>query len=272
MDLDFKLDVAPNVLMALAGVFTILLLASVIVAVLKARNPQKDYNELVLRVRSWWVMASIFSLAMIITRDLTLIFLGLVSFLALKEYLSIIPTRRADRRVLFWAYIAIPIQYYWIHEQWYGMFIIFVPVYLFLFIPFRMILIGETKNFLHAVGTIHWGVMTMVFSISHVAYLLALPDNKNPAAGGAGLVLFLIFLTQFNDVAQYTWGKMLGKHKIVPKVSPNKTWQGFLGGVITTTILAVLLAPVLTPMDLKLAITAGLIISIGGFIGDVTVS
>jgi phosphatidate cytidylyltransferase len=114
--------------------------------------------------------------------------------------------------------------------------------------------------------------MTLVFGISHIAYLLVLPEANNPNAGGAGLVLFLVFLTQFNDVAQYVWGKNLGRHKIIPKVSPNKTWEGFLGGVATTTLLSVLLSHWLTPMPWTVAIAAGLLISIAGFIGDVTIS
>ena len=203
---------------------------------------------------------------------MSLVFFALVSFLALKEYFSLIPTRRADRRVLFWAYLTIPLQYIWIAKAWYGMFIIFVPVYAFLFLPMRMVIIGETRNFLRAVGTLHWGLMTTVFSISHVAFLLVLPPEKNPAAAGAGLILFLVFLTQFNDVGQYIWGKMLGRHKVVPKVSPNKTWEGLIGGVATTTVLAALLASWLTPLDLKEAIFAGLLIGLSGFVGDVTIS
>jgi phosphatidate cytidylyltransferase len=152
------------------------------------------------------------------------------------------------------------------------MFIVFIPVYVFLLLPMRMVLIGETKDFLRAAGTLHWGIMTLVFGLSHIAYLLVLPEENNPGAGGAGLVLFLVFLTQFNDVAQYLWGKMLGRHKIIPKVSPNKTWEGFLGGVVTTTGLALLLAPWLTPMAWPMALAAGALISVAGFIGDVTIS
>ena len=99
-------------------------------------------------------------------RTASIIFFAFVSFLALKEYFSLIPTRRADRRVLFWAYAAIPIQYFWVHEEWYGLFIIFIPVYLFLLLPMRMVIIGETNEFLRAAGTLHWGLITMVFSIS----------------------------------------------------------------------------------------------------------
>ena len=264
--------VTPSVLAALGGVLGILVFASLIAALLKHRHPDKNYTELIQRIRSWWIMIGIFSGAMLLSRTASILFFAFVSFLALKEYLSLIPTRRADRRVLFWAYAAIPFQYCWVHEQWYGMFIIFIPVYLFLLLPMRMVIIGETREFLRAAGTLHWGLMTMVFSLSHAAFFLALDGEKNPAGGGAGWVLYLIFLTQFNDVAQYVWGKLTGRHKIIPKVSPNKTWEGFLGGVGTTTALAMVLAPHLTPLTPVESLGAGMLIALGGFIGDVTIS
>jgi len=246
--------------------------ASLLVTGLKLGRPEKNYTELVARIKSWWVMVMVFAFAMAISPTVSIIFFALLSFLALKEYLSLIPTRRADQRVLFWAYLAIPVQYLWVGQAWFGMFIIFIPIYMFLLLPTRMVLIGETSGFLRSVGTLHWGLMTTVFSLSHVAFLFVLPAAKNPAGGGAGLVLFLVFLTQFNDVMQYTWGTLFGKHKIIPKVSPNKTWQGFLGGVITTTVLAMLIAPWLTPLTTLQAGMAGVIIGAGGFIGDVIIS
>jgi phosphatidate cytidylyltransferase len=268
--IDISID--NNVLYSLAGLYVILAVASLTTAILKRIKPDKDYTELTQRVNSWWVMVTIFTLAMVLNQSVSLGFFGFISFLALKEYLSMIPTRRADRRVLFWAYLAIPLQYYWVSREWYGMFIIFIPVYIFLLLPLRMITIGETKNFLQAAGTLHWGLMMLVFSISHIAYLLVLPATDTFQQGGVGLVLFLVFLTQFNDVSQFIWGKLFGKRKIIPKVSPNKTWAGFVGGVITTTALAVVLSGFLTPLSLGMAVIAGLIISIGGFIGDVTIS
>jgi phosphatidate cytidylyltransferase len=145
-------------------------------------------------------------------------------------------------------------------------------VYLFLFLPLRMVTIGETAGFLHAAGSLHWGLMLTVFNLSHLAYLLVLPEATNPAGGGAGLVLFLMFLTQFNDVMQYVWGKAFGRHRIIPKVSPNKTWEGFIGGVATTTLLAWALAPLLTPLSGWQAPAAGLLIGLAGFTGDVNLS
>jgi len=262
----------PNVAWALSGIFVLLVVATLIIYAMKFADREKDYRELQSRIHSWWVMAALFTIAFLADRTVALIFFGLVSFLALKEYLSLIPTRRADRRVLFWAYLTIPLQYYWAGSEWYGMFIIFIPVYAFLFIPMRMVLIGETEGFLRAAGTLHWGMMITVFSLSHVAYLLVLPPEGNPVAGGAGLVFFLVVLTQLNDVFQYLWGRMLGRHKIVPKVSPNKTVEGLAGGVVTTTLLAILLAPWLTPLNLPEAVAAGVLISMFGFVGDVTIS
>lgn len=262
----------PNMLWSLAVLFGLLVAASGVIHLMGLRDPQRDLGELQQRVRTWWIMVSIFAAAMLLSRTISLVFFAFISFLALKEYLSIIPTRRADRRVLFWVYLAIPLQYYWVGIGWYGMFIVFIPVYMFLLLPMRMVIIGETRSFLRAAGTMHWGLMTMVFSISHVAFLLVLPAEGNPVGGGAGLVLYLVFLTQSNDIAQYIWGKSFGRHKIIPKVSPNKTWEGFIGGLATTALLAVLLAPVLTPLHWHWALAAGLIIGGSGFIGDVTIS
>ncbi len=265
-------DFPANVAWFMGGLYGLLILATLIRLSLRRKLDAEAYGELTQRIQSWWVMVTVFVIAMLVSRTISLWFFGLISFLALKEYLSMIPTRRADRRVLFWLYLAIPFQYYWVAQEWYGMFIIFIPVYLFLFLPLRMIMIGETNNFLRAAGTLHWGAMTMVFSISHLAFLLVLPKTEQIVAGGPGLVVYLVFLTQFNDVAQYCWGKLFGKHKIVPSVSPNKTWQGFLGGLVTTSVLAVAIAPLLTGMQWPLAMAAGLIVGLAGFVGDVSIS
>ena len=262
-----------EITIVLIGVLLLLVVSSIISFILTKFKPDKDFKEVNLRIKSWWVMATVFTFAILINHNLSLIFLAFLCFLAFKEYLSLIPTNRAHRNILFWAYLAIPIQFYWIYIGWYGMFIIFIPVYMFLFLPIQMILIGESKGFLRTMGTVHWGLMLMVFGLSHLAYLLIVPGTTGSnAAGGAGLVLYIVILTQCNDVAQFIWGKMLGKHKVIPRVSPNKTWEGLIGGIITTMLLALLLAPLLTPLTLWSTLFTGFFISIAGFIGDVNIS
>lgn len=261
-----------NVLWGLAGIFILLLLATLIIQIICLTFPKKNYTELKQRVQSWWAIALLFSISLILSRGAAVVFFAFVSFLALKEYFSLIPTRRTDRRVLFWAYLGIILQYYWIYSRWYGMFLVFIPVYMFLLLPMRMVILGEIQGFLKAVGTIHWGLMLTVFSLSHVAYLLMLPLAGNPVAGGAGLLLYLVFLTAMNDISQYLWGKSLGRHQVLPTVSPKKTWEGLLGGMATTVVLAVILAPWLTPFNLVHSLAIGLLLGIAGFIGDVSVS
>jgi len=256
-------------LYVLLGVLGLLAAAEVLGFVLARARPAKDFSELRARVRSWWFMAGVFMLAIVVSRAVSLVFLGFLSFLALKEYFSLIPTRRADRSVLLWVYLAVPLQYLWVWVDWYGMFIIFIPVYMFILIPVRMVLHGETAGFLQATGTIHWGLMTTVFTLSHMAYLLILPGK---GAGGAGLVLFLVLVTQFNDVAQYTWGKLFGRRKVVPTVSPNKTYEGLLGGIATSFVLVYFLAPYLTPLTRNESLVAGFFLPLAGFLGDVSVS
>lgn len=260
-----------SVLSILAIVYGVLVVASIIVATLKQKHPSNDYTELALRVRSWWVMVTLLAIAITLRGGWALAFFAFISFLALKEYLSMVPTRRADRRVLGWCYLSIPLQYLWVWQDWYGMFIIFIPVYAFLFLPLRMVLIGATDRFLQSASTLHWGLMMTVFTVSHMAFLLVLPESGG-SAQGAGLVLFLLLLTQFNDVAQYCWGKLLGRRKIVPSVSPNKTWGGFIGGLLTTSLLALILSPVLTPLSVWHGLLAGSLIAVAGFFGDVVIS
>lgn len=256
---------------AMLAVLGLLIIASCILVALQWRRPNTDYTELRQRTLSWWWMIAIIFSVLILGQSIAIIFFGFLSFLALKEFLSIVPTRHCDRRVIFWAYLSIPLQYYWVSMGWYGMFIIFIPVYIFLLLPMRMVLLGEVKGFIHSAGILHWATMLTVFCISHIAYLLVLPV-QNPAAGFIGPVLFLLFMTQFNDVCQYFWGKLLGKRKIIPKVSPNKTWEGFIGGLLTVTLCSALLAPLLTPLSIGEGMIAGALISASGFIGDVVIS
>lgn len=255
---------------SLVAVFAVLLLATLINGLLVWCKPNKDWRELTLRIRTWLVIVVLFSLALISPRWLALTFFALVSALALKEFLTLVPARDADRMPVLWMFIAIPINYGLIGIDWYGLFIIFIPVYAFLFLPARMVLVGETQGFLHSAAQLHWGLMTTVFAVSHVAFLLILPADGLQT--GALLVLFLVGLTEFNDVAQYLWGKSLGRIKVTPTVSPNKTLAGLLGGVGSTMLAALLLGPLMTPLGWGMSLLAGVIIGVTGFCGDVVMS
>ncbi|MEO9384172.1 phosphatidate cytidylyltransferase [Chromobacterium phragmitis] len=270
----FKPVLPPPLLYALGGVFLLLVVATAVIALLEKSKPEKNWLELKLRVRTWWWIVGFFSLTLLGNVTLALAVFGIISFLALKEYLTLCSTRSADHLVLFWAYLSIPLQYYWLSIHWYGMFIVFIPVYAFLFVPMRMVLIGETQGFLKAAASLQWGLMICVFCLSHMAGVLTLPQLTKIGEPGQGamLLFYLVALTQLNDVAQYLWGKAIGRRKVAPKVSPNKTLGGFLGGAATTSLLGWALGPALTPFSPLHAAMAGLLIGSMGFIGDIVIS
>jgi phosphatidate cytidylyltransferase len=254
---------------AIGAIYALLILASIISFTFRKLKPSDAATELSKRVVSWWWMISVFTFAILTSRAVSFAFLGFMSFLALKEYLSLIPTRRVDRSILLWAYVAIPVQYYLASIGSFGLFMVFIPVWMFLFMPAAMTLAGHTEGFLRAIGLLSWGLMITVFSLSHTALLLSFGTKLGHAAGP---LLFLVALTELNDVAQFTWGKLTGRHKIIPKVSPKKTWEGFIGGVLTTALVAYFVGPYLTPMTSLWSGAAGAMIAGTGFLGDVTIS
>src|SRR5258708_28015434 len=128
-------------------VLGVLVLASIAVAALQRARPAKDYSELSARIRAWWIMAAVFFAAIVVSNRISLVFFALMSFWAMKEYVTLLKTRPADHRALVLTFLAVPIQYLWIalNPPWYGMFIIFIPVYMMLALPVRMLLSKEPK-------------------------------------------------------------------------------------------------------------------------------
>ena len=280
----FFTELPAEVNWTLAAIFGCLVFASAATISLAMAKPDRDFTELRARVRTWWVIVALFSSTLWLGNAFAVCFFAFVSFLAFKEFLSLIPTRRADHRVLFWAYLAIPIQYALVYINWYLLLVVFIPVYMFLFLPMRSLMIGETDGYLRALGTLHWGLMTTVFCLSHAVFLLmfhpfeapriapAWPSEASALHPGAGLLVFLVLMTEVNDIAQFLWGKSLGRRKIAPKVSPGKTVAGFVGGVATTAVLSMLLGPAITLFNWQTAAVAGLIIGVAGFVGDLSIS
>lgn len=255
-------------LWTLAIIFLGLTFVNIVFFVMKKSEPNKDFSAVLLRVKTWWGMFVVFCLATLFNPVVSLLSLMVLCFSGLKEYFSMMKkTRKADRRLFLWAYLAIPLQFYWIYIGWYGMFIVFIPVYVFLFLPLPRLLGKGTSGFLRSVSSTQWGLMLMVFGLSHLAYYqFATPEY------GANLVLFLVVLTQVNDVIHYLISLYIGKRKVVPSANPTITWEGFIGAAIVTTIVSFLIYPYLTPLDLEFGILSGVLISLSGFFGSLTIS
>jgi len=257
------------------GVLGILVLASAIGAVLKqtakSDAARATIDNLNARTRAWWKMCAIFALTLLVGRVGSLVLFALLSLLALREYITLMPTRRGDHRTLLWIFFVItPLQYYLIGIRWYGFFAIMIPAVAFLFIPTRMAMAGDTGHFLERAAKIQFGIMICSYCLSHAPALLIL---NIPGFEGhdARLLLYLVLVDQMSDVLQYVWGKLSGRHKIAPRVSPNKTWEGFVGGILTATALGAALwwATPFTPLQ---AAGMSLVIALLGFAGGLVMS
>lgn len=226
-----------------------------------------DFTDLIERVKLWWGMLVIFLLSNFVSPVISIISLGLLCFFSLKEFYNMKQIRKNEKKLHYWAYLAIPLQFYWIYDGWYGMFIVFIPIFTLLFLPLARILAGGTVGFLKSVSSTHWGLMLMVFGLSHLAFY-----PKLDAEWGSKMVLYVVVLTQLNDVAQYLVSKTLGKKKIADHVNPNMTWEGFAFGLFSTTAASIFLSPYLIPMELFHSILAGLLIAFAGFVGTLNIA
>jgi phosphatidate cytidylyltransferase len=269
----FSLD--PQMELLGAGIFVLLLIASTIGLILKRTVKSEKGQEVIVnlnaRINAWWVMIIIFFLAMATGGIGSVILFGLTSFLALREYITLTPTSRADHRAIFWAFFVItPLQYVLIAVHNYGLAIIMIPVYAYLFVPIRNVIAGDCKDFLARSAKIQWGLMVCVYFVSYAPALLLLHIPGREGQDGK-LLYFLVCVAQMSDVLQYVFGKCFGRHKIAPNISPNKTIEGFVGGVAGAVLIGTGLYWI-TPFNPWQAALMALIIALMGFYGGLVMS
>lgn len=258
------------------GTLVLLGIATAVSLALRLRTTsdagRRTVDNLIARTKAWWIMAGVFGGAIYFGPAGTTILFAVVSFLALREMLTLAPTRRADHHAMFWAFFVItPIQYYLVYLRWYGLFAIFIPVYCQVFLAIRSTLTGDYKNYLERTAKIQWAVFICVYCVSHAPALLSLDVAGYGHRRPWELLVWLVVVVQMSDVLQYVWGKLLGRRKIAPHISPNKTWEGFVGGVLTATLLAAALYRI-TPFAWWQAALIGFAVAVLGFFGGIVMS
>ena len=265
----------PDLLNLLFGVGAILVVASAVGYVLQRRLSPDGQNSAVEnlndRIRAWWVMAVLLAIAFIGGRAGVVLLFGFCSFAALREFVTLTNASRADHWSLVASFfIVLPFQYYLVWTDWYGLYSVFIPVYVFLLLPIVSVLRGETENYLVRVAEVQWALMICVFCASHVPALLNL-DIPGFEGRNVFLIAFLIVVVQLSDVLQYVWGKLLGRHKIAPRLSPSKTVEGFVGGIASATLVGAGLWW-MTPFTMLEAALLALVITLSGFFGGLVMS
>jgi phosphatidate cytidylyltransferase len=259
--------------MLLLGLGGVLVAASLIGAILADRkgadNPViANLND---RIKAWWVMVILMGLALTFGKAGACVLFAFCSFAALREFLTLTDTRRADHLALAASFfLVIPLQYWLVWTEWYGLYSIYIPVYAFLLMPIVVALRGDTDRFLTRVAEMQWALMVCVFCVSHVPALLTL---QIPGFEGRNVLLiaFLVVVVQGSDVAQYIWGKLFGRTKIAPALSPSKTWEGFIGGALSAILIGASLS-FLTPFTPLQAGAMAFLIVLMGFFGGLVMS
>jgi phosphatidate cytidylyltransferase len=263
-----------ELLFLFGGVVTLLAVATVITRILKRRAGQTPSTLIVnlsQRVNAWWGMVAIFAVSLAIGRTGIFLFYALLSFLALREFITLTPTHRGDHRTLAWIFFAIlPLHYLFAWAPWYGMFLIFIPVYAFVLIPIRSALAGDPTNFLERTAKLQWGVLTCVYFLSYLPMMLYLPipgyEGQN-----AKLLFFVVLVTQISDVMQYTFGKLFGRTPVAPTISPGKTREGLLYGGLAAVLIGTSLWWA-TPFPPVVAAIMSAILVLVGFLGGLVLS
>lgn len=268
---------AHNTSIGFICLYGIVLFAAFFTFGFKSKLKEQTYLELKSRIKTWSVIITGGFLILSFSEVISIIGVMLLCFLSFREFIKSVNIRESDKNVIIFAYLMIPFQFIFIWLNWYSMAIIFIPIYIFLAIPLFLILSKEPQGYLKSVSVIYWAMIASVFCLSHIALIFTLPiDSQNHTFNAISLIFYLLFLTEINDVLQYLWGKTLGKKimssKILPTISPNKTLAGFIGGVLSTTLIAYFTTRYFTPLNHLESIGLGLLISTGGFIGDVCMS
>lgn len=305
------------------------------------RQPDRSFNPAIVdvfnrRITAWLMMWSILALGILLGREVTVLLFGLVSFWALREFITMTPTRRGDHRALFWTFFLFtPLQYVFImigrsyvnidEGSWYGglvrfmglegfdfygLYSIMIPVYASLFIPARIALSGDHKRFLERTAKIQAGLLICVYSLSYAPAMLDLdlwqqaekveerqpegePQQRGTLTKGefidsdgqrwvqwseqhgsnAGLLFYLVLLVQLGDIFQFAWDRVAGKHVIASSISSGKTWEGFLGCVLSTSLAGVVVwFTGVTPFTWYGSALMALVVATMGFAGSLTMS
>jgi len=272
-------DVNQNLMWMLGGVFAALLAGSVgrVVALRKAAPDLVAQRMGSLKV--WWTLAILIAVAVLFGTFGAATILAVAGILGLREFLNLFGQRRVGRAACVLALAAVPLQYSFIvmgrdHDAR-----TILPIAALLAISTARLLRGGTRDFIRLTAGAYWGVMILVYGLSHAALLFSMETISEPLVGTAGWFLFVVIITEMDDIAQALVGRRIGRHKITPHISPNKTWEGFAGGVFTSVLLSLSLSPWLTtfpPLStsrgLVTSIGAGLLIVTAAFLGDINMS
>src|SRR3954447_1842533 len=265
----------------LASVVVVLLSVATGVGQFVKRQPHLGLNAAAIatfnrRLGAWWIICALLGVAFI-SPKLTVALFGLMSFWALREFITLTPTRLGDHRALFWVFAFFtPLQYILVGYDSYELFSIFIPVYAFLFIPARVALAGDYKRFLERIAKIQSGLLICVYCLSFAPALLYLEVPATDAADDplaqARLLFFFVTMALLSEAFQFAWSQLYGRHVIAPTINASRTWEGLVGGSASTALAGMVLYWATPFQQLWQPAFMAMVVAVMGFAGAMTMS
>jgi phosphatidate cytidylyltransferase len=219
-------------------------------------------------LRTLWIGSVAFWLAWISGPVGSTLLFGLISFLALREFITLAHTRRSDHRSLILAFFVIlPMQYLIVGLRGFDLFTVFIPVYVFLAIPVVSALAGDPERFLERNAKIQWGIMVCVYGLSHAPALLLLEFPGLEGGRGAFLVFFLVVVAAAAHIAQEAMSRWLRRRPVARRIDRSFSYRAWLAGALAAALVGALLFWI-TPFKVGQALLMGLVAGGAGTLGE----
>lgn len=272
-------DFNPYLSRLLIGVFGVLFVGSVVrIVALRGSDPDFAAKRMG-SLKVWWTLAVMLAVAALFGRPGAAVMLAIAGLMGLKEYLNLLGRSEIGRAAELIAFASVFVQYLLISLHRDEAARTLLPIVGLLSICTLRLLRGDARDFIRLTAGVYWGVMILVYALSHAVLLISVDTLQVPSVGTVGPFLFVVIITEMDDIAQALVGRRIGRHKMTMRISPNKTWEGFAGGAITSVALSLLLSPWLTTFPsadtvrgLLTAVGAGLLIVTAALLGDLNMS
>jgi phosphatidate cytidylyltransferase len=252
-------------------VFGLLIAASIAAFVMTLRDNgedevrTQDIRELGSLLNTSWLMCSVFWIGWASGETVATVLFGLVAFFALREFITLSPTRHGDHRSLVLAFfVVLPVQFWLVITERFDLVTVFIPVYVFLAIPVVSALANDPQRFLERNAKMQWGIMVCVYGISHVPALLL--DFPGYGGKNAFLVFFLVFVVQTGMLVQHLAARRWPRAPTAPEVSRSFNWASWLTGMAAGGFVGGLMSG-LTPFMPAQAVAMALIACAAGSLG-----
>ncbi|MCA9049117.1 MAG: phosphatidate cytidylyltransferase [Planctomycetaceae bacterium] len=272
-------DINPQLLQLLGGTFVALTLGTLVrIVALRGADPDLVRKRMG-SLKVWWVLTCLMSVAVVLGRPGIATILALAGCMGLRELLKLIDPGNIDRSIAAPAFGAVILQFVLAGSGAVTAALSVVPALSLLVLSTMRLLQGQTTGYLRANAGLFWSVMLLGYCLSHAVLLTKTSSVHPPVVGEAGWFLFVVIITEADDIAQALVGRRIGRRRITPRISPNKSWEGFLGGVVTSVVLSAVLAPWLTTFPpitslrgAAVIVSAGVVIVVAAFLGDINMS